>query len=200
MDSGVRILLARDILQDHFGKVAERAGGVLLERGPLSLDEIMRFTSQPDGLGSEPISFQRVRNALLALIQHGIVIAKPNPSVGSSDSLRGLLQIYHIDISEILCRLRYPQFLEHAKWMYGDLAYGVLLVILQHGRASAGYVIAEARRALRHAKDTELQAELRVLTEQGLIQAAAPCSAGVVPVADDPANAGAASPSAEHLV
>jgi len=139
----------------------------------------MRFVNPNDSFEEELLKFPQVRNALLALVQHGVVSARPHPQVASSaDSVRSLLQVYSIDLEEILARLRFPHFLEHTLWAHGELAYELLFVVLRYGRASAGVAIAEARRALPGFSAQDFQAELQRLVKLGLLRVVEPFSSG----------------------
>lgn len=176
MESEATVLLAADVLRDHFGGAAERVGLVLLQRGTMPLQEVMRFVNQAKSSFEvvEPMRFAQVRNALLSLIQHGVVAAKPHPQVGSGGALAVVPQVYSIDVDEVLSRLRLPHFLEHVRWMHGDLAYSLVYQVLRYGRVSAGVAVQEARKALRNATEEELRAELQMLISHGLLAPVAP--------------------------
>merc|ERR1712196_485994 len=112
---------AADILLDHFGDVAKRVGIVLLERGQLTLQTLLRFVNQAAEVGDEPLRFVRVRNAVLTLLQHGLVVAKRSPAVAEGDSTRAVPQIYSMNVDEVLSRLRFSHFLEYTLWQQGEV-------------------------------------------------------------------------------
>eukprot|EP00404_Azadinium_spinosum_P054558 CAMPEP_0180791076 /NCGR_PEP_ID=MMETSP1038_2-20121128/53608_1 /TAXON_ID=632150 /ORGANISM="Azadinium spinosum, Strain 3D9" /LENGTH=194 /DNA_ID=CAMNT_0022829175 /DNA_START=83 /DNA_END=664 /DNA_ORIENTATION=- len=182
METEWAMRLASDILMDHFGGIVARVGMVLLERGPLSVQDLMRFTGATDFI-EEPLKFSQVRNALLVLLQHGIVTARMHPQSNLSDSLRSLLQVYSADMEEVMARLRFPHFLEHVYWTYGDLAQELVHTVMQYGRASASFAIARVRSTIAETTVEELEAELRRLVQVGLLSPVQPCGTGAVTAA-----------------
>eukprot|EP00747_Dinoflagellata_sp_TGD_P207189 gnl/TRDRNA2_/TRDRNA2_80787_c0_seq1.p1 gnl/TRDRNA2_/TRDRNA2_80787_c0~~gnl/TRDRNA2_/TRDRNA2_80787_c0_seq1.p1 ORF type:complete len:617 (+),score=82.57 gnl/TRDRNA2_/TRDRNA2_80787_c0_seq1:111-1853(+) len=204
MEDGTKILLAADILKDHFGGVVERVGTTLLERGELSLQDIIRFLQadggkwgDPRNFTEEPLGFKRVRNALLVLVQHGCVSVRPDPratAAAGDEAARAVPQLYEASIHAILTRARYPQFLEYVRTTRGDMAYNLLFVVLKFGRVSASVAIAQAhremaeqaaRKAMRHRGSPatvpptaprldELEQELHNLSNERYIRAISP--------------------------
>eukprot|EP00930_Biecheleria_cincta_P104685 TRINITY_DN97071_c0_g1_i1.p1 TRINITY_DN97071_c0_g1~~TRINITY_DN97071_c0_g1_i1.p1 ORF type:complete len:527 (-),score=121.50 TRINITY_DN97071_c0_g1_i1:28-1608(-) len=140
MAPDIAIHLAVDVLEEQFGVNVGKVGSVLLERGRLSVEEILLFVRQMPELDEEPLSFQQVRNAMLVMVQHGLVEFEPIMQAGKSS----VLHVYSIKIEEIIARLRYPHFMEYVDWRYGSLAMELLFAVLRYGRASGGVAVSEA--------------------------------------------------------
>jgi len=179
MESDVVRQVAADVVRDHFGEVVERVANVLMCRGALSLREVVRFVRQDVGsfVEEHPLSLPEVRNALMTLVQHGVVSFKPHPKAIAVDSGRGVPQIYSINMFETLSRSRFPHFLEHVRVAYSDVAYKLLYTVLRHGRVVAGVALAETMRLVGGTVTAgELESELRKLCEAGIVRTVGPCS------------------------
>jgi len=170
--------LASDILEDHFGGAVERVGTVLLRRGALSVQEIMRFTTeQTDRMSQEPLRFQHVRNALLTLVQHGLVTVKPHPQAANSgDDLRKMMQVYSMDVEDVIIRLRFPKFVEYCFVSYGDIAAELLMTTLKFGGVTAEFAVAETKRAITNVSNDEVHQDFWKLVDKRLICPAEPCT------------------------
>jgi len=184
MDSVRAIHLAAEVLRDHFGDIVERVGLVMLERGPLSVQDLLRFGGIPSCSGSdsmlvEPLTFQQVRNALLTLVQHGVVRTKPRVEVASSDSVRSMLQVYSIDIEEVFARMRFPHFLEYVRATYGDVAQELLFTALKYGRVTVSMIKTEAREALENVSVADVAEELKRLLEDHILHVVSPFGSAV---------------------
>lgn len=203
MDSVRAIHLAADVLKDHFGDVVERVGLVLMERGPLSVQDVLRFGGLPSCTGTdsmliEPLTFQQVRNALLTLVQHGVVRTKPRVEVASSDSVRSMLQVYSLDKEEVFARMRFPHFLEYVRATYGDVGQELLFTALKYGRVAASIIKTETREALGNVSAAEIEEELKRLLEDRVLNVVSPFGSAVggpVAVAASPVAASAAASS-----
>eukprot|EP00928_Gymnodinium_smaydae_P081115 TRINITY_DN64690_c0_g1_i1.p1 TRINITY_DN64690_c0_g1~~TRINITY_DN64690_c0_g1_i1.p1 ORF type:complete len:581 (-),score=137.45 TRINITY_DN64690_c0_g1_i1:72-1769(-) len=153
MESDAAIALAVDILSDHFGPCAARVGRVLLERGSLTLQEILRFVNEGHKssaslalaavLDVNEVPFQAVRNTLLVLLRHGVVRAEARGDAKLGEA-RNVLMSYAVDVAEVIARLRFPHILEHVHLTHGELARELLFAVLQHGRVTRAHAIAEA--------------------------------------------------------
>lgn len=132
MDSEIAIRVAADILEDHFGPVVAKVAHVLLQRGPLRVSEILVFLQENQG---EDMEFPQLRNAMLVMLQHRLLHSEaPDESYA---------QVYHVDMDEVLARLRFPQYLEHVQAAYGEKASELLLVTLKYGRVSKQQLLKE---------------------------------------------------------
>lgn len=157
MPHSMAVSLAADILEDHFGPVAGRVGTLLMERGALPLQEIMRVLNAPPGgpnsfRTAEPIKFPVVRNALLAMVQHCVVVATPlhKAAAGDPAGSASAPHRYMVETEQVHARLRFPQYLEQVRASrdHGEQGYRLLLCVLKHGRATVGVAIADAAQAL----------------------------------------------------
>eukprot|EP00927_Polykrikos_kofoidii_P054990 TRINITY_DN49306_c0_g1_i1.p1 TRINITY_DN49306_c0_g1~~TRINITY_DN49306_c0_g1_i1.p1 ORF type:complete len:571 (+),score=86.76 TRINITY_DN49306_c0_g1_i1:76-1788(+) len=166
--SEVTISLAADVLRDHFGTVAALIGQLLIEKGSLSLQEVLQYARQ--GLAGEEIRFPAARNALLTLVRHGVVTASPHPQVADGEA-RGVMMVYVIDIDDVLVRLRFPHFLEYALAVHGPIAYQLVFAVLRYGRCSAGFAFLEALRLDSNCSGADVESEFRKLVGLGLLRA-----------------------------
>mmetsp|Transcript_34665 Transcript_34665/g.80911 ORF Transcript_34665/g.80911 Transcript_34665/m.80911 type:complete len:524 (+) Transcript_34665:122-1693(+) len=177
METRAAVKLAQDILLDHFGDVTGQVGAVLLERGPLTFSNIMRFLSQGKRHFTDEIpKFPQVRNALLSMVQHNIVTAKPDEHI--KVELGDVVpHIYTIHIREVLSRCRFPHFVELVWHVVSPEASHLLLTIFKHGRVHLSVAVAES---LEHpqlkGKTThqEMLDEIQDLSGQGFVCPVAP--------------------------
>lgn len=135
MENEDTINLARDILNDHFGPVVEQVGRVLLCHGPLPLREITRFQrlQADDNPDQECLTSAQVRNSLIVLVQHNLVVPD---NVKTSE-----LSKYRLDVDEILCRIRFPQFLELVRHKLGTVAQKVMFAVMKNGKATLNHIV-----------------------------------------------------------
>mmetsp|Transcript_24272 Transcript_24272/g.61859 ORF Transcript_24272/g.61859 Transcript_24272/m.61859 type:complete len:600 (+) Transcript_24272:108-1907(+) len=176
MQADIALRLAGDILDDHFGSAVRLVGSSLLARGPLSIQDLLRFTAEEcTSTQQEPLRFHHVRNALLTLVQHGLVIAKPHPVASQSgDSIQSLKQVYTMDVEDVLNRLRFPKFLEYCFYQYGDLGYELMCVMLNNGSCTVDHAVREVMLGLRDVTDEELRGEFKRLVDERLLRAVEP--------------------------
>jgi len=180
MQTDTAIQLAVDVIQDHFGGAPARVALVLLQSGPLSVQDILRFSSQHDRIGETSLRFPSVRNALLTLLRHRVATARPHPQTGPQTNVGEGRMVYSVEIEEVLTRLRFPQFLEHISWRYGEVARELASVVLRYGSASASCIFEEAWRACGDkAARSELEAMFRRLVNDGLFHGVDPFRATV---------------------
>jgi len=138
------------------------------------LQNIIRFVNEGLEIGDEPLRFSHVRNAMLTLVQHGLVVAKRNPTMAEADASRAVPQLYTMDLDEVLSRLRFSHYLEHTLWSHGEVAWHLVSVVLKYGRVARTFMISEVRRVLRDREAEEISTELRRLLEFGLLRPVAP--------------------------
>ncbi|CAE7491759.1 polr3c [Symbiodinium natans] len=143
MDSPNALRLAVDLLQDAFGDVVAKIAGMLLERGQLTIREILAFGKE-ESFDDEELPFQQVRNAMLVLTQHGLVNCHP---FRQSQDGKCHVQVYALDIDEVLARVRFPQYLEYVRRKYGEQGQELLEVVLKFGRAAQQVLLDEAASA-----------------------------------------------------
>lgn len=180
------MLLACDVIADHFGASSQRVGRALLLRGPSSVQDILRFVASECEIDDEPLSFQQVRNSLLVLLQHGVATSKPHPMVANDTAMSSVMHVYSIDIRDVLARLHYPHYLEHVFHafslekgkLYGAMAFQLLQAILCEGRLSEAVALSRAKKGLQQQPisdqfvftDEQLGEVFRLLTNAGLLR------------------------------
>ncbi|XP_035819642.1 LOW QUALITY PROTEIN: DNA-directed RNA polymerase III subunit RPC3-like [Zea mays] len=114
------ILLAVNIISDHFGPIVSKVCGCLLRNGALSLQDIVRRLELSPG---------QVKNSLLILIQHNCVQAYTSPR-GAGDRT---VTLYLAIFDNVLHRLRFSKFLSVVRV---DIPESEVLLegLLQNGR------------------------------------------------------------------
>ncbi|XP_066306780.1 uncharacterized protein [Miscanthus floridulus] len=114
------ILLAVNIISDHFGPIVSKVCGCLLRYGALSLLEIVRRLE---------LSPRQVKNSLLILIQHNCVQAYTSPRGGGDKMVTLYLAIF----DNVLHRLCFSKFLSVVRV---DIPESEVLLegLLQNGR------------------------------------------------------------------
>lgn len=117
-----------------------QVGHVLLQRGRLRMQDMLFYLD---------MEFPQLRNAMLVLLQHRLMTCE-------SFDKESYVQVYKMDMKEILSRLRFPQYLEHVAASYGPKAVELLLVALKYGRVSRQQLLGEAAEAAQvEVKDLE---------------------------------------------
>lgn len=169
MNSDIAIQLAADILEDNFGGAAKRVGTVLLERGALSLQNLIRFVNEDEGVDVGRLRFVEVRNTLLTFVQHGLVVAKSSlPS--EADSSRAIPQLYSMNLDEVLSRLHFSAFTEYVLWIFGEIPFQLVCVILMHGRAARSFMISEVQKRVKDdVSEEDITTDLQGLLSVGLV-------------------------------
>ena len=181
MDSPNAIRLSVDLLQDAFGDVVAKVGEMLLERGQLTIREIMASGKVVE---DDDPTFSQIRNALLVLTQHGLVNFHP---FRQSQDGKAHVQVYAIDIEEVLARIRFPQYLEYVGCKYGPLGQELLEVVFKFGRVARHVLLKEAKEASRSSEE-EAKEALRLLVTERILRpvqasASAPCTSASAPSA-----------------
>ena len=164
MDSPNAIGLSVDLLQDAFGDVVAKVGEMLLERGQLTIREILAYGKEV--VDDDDLTFSQVRNALLVLTQHGLVNFHP---FRQSQDGKAHVQVYAIDIEEVLARIRFPQYLEYVGCKYGPLGQELLEVVFKFGRV-ARHVLKETSVSGRSPSPEEIQEALRLLVTERILR------------------------------
>lgn len=185
MDSPNAIRLSVDLLQDAFGDVVAKVGEMLLERGQLTIREIMASGKVVE---DDDLTFSQIRNALLVLTQHGLVNFHP---FRQSQDGKAHVQVYAIDIEEVLARIRFPQYLEYVGCKYGPLGQEQLEVVFKFGRVARHVLLKEAKEASRPPSEEEAKEALRLLVTERILR-----PVGASASASAPSASAASAPSA----
>eukprot|EP00741_Cyanophora_paradoxa_P020046 tig00021221_g19348.t1 len=135
--------LAQDIVKDFFGDIVEKVAAVLLHRGKLSLQDVMRYSG---------LQYTQTRNSLLILLQHSIASAVIDgdaaAAVKPGAPAPAPVYQYHIAADNILHRLRFPRFAAHVKLRFGQRSEAIIDELVQHGRLGVDQLTQQAERAL----------------------------------------------------
>lgn len=155
-----KTLLCEHIVHQHFGSHVGRIATLLLEKGRLTLPELIRLSSRTcSAEGHVLLSPHFVRSALAVLIQHNIVwfsrtmtndaihrraraeefglMQADHYVAHDSEEYQGTL-FYEINSDEIVMRLRFPQFLVLAEKLAEGTSKSLLQVVLAHGKIAIG--------------------------------------------------------------
>ncbi|KAF8753306.1 RNA polymerase III subunit RPC82 [Rhizoctonia solani] len=108
--------LCEKIVHSHFGPIAGKVAGTLLNRGRLQLPTLIRFTGLKPSL---------VRAAVIALIQHNLVWH-------AEDAIEG--EVVEIDWEECIARQRFGKILAITKEKFGAPGQAIISIILDHGK------------------------------------------------------------------
>lgn len=176
MQASVALNLAADIIEDHFGRAVRIVADVLLIRGQLSIQEIVRFTKEEcNAIQQQPLKFQHIRNSLLLLLQHGLLVARPHPTASQSgDEVQQMKQVYGIPIEEVFARIRFSKYIEHICDQFGDIPAEMLCTVLKYGTASAEFIVEECRKALAGVTDAQLHGEFQRLINENVVRVIEP--------------------------
>ncbi|KAL4595149.1 hypothetical protein ACB092_12G070600 [Castanea dentata] len=130
------IKLAVHLITNHFGTLVAKVCDNLLRRGPLTLQQVIRYTE---------LTPQQVKNSLLILIQHNCVQAFTLESQGGfGDGPKANTQ-YLALFSNILHRMRFPKFLEIVSRELDQECKELLEGLLQNGRLTLVQMVERAK-------------------------------------------------------
>ncbi|KAH1230700.1 DNA-directed RNA polymerase III subunit RPC3 [Glycine max] len=121
------IKFAVHLITKHFGKIVAKVCENLFIHGPLTLDQLVRYTD---------LTKDQVRNSLLVLVQHNCVqafVSAPQDDDDDADRLRVRTQ-YLVLFDSILHRLRFPKFLEIVSRKLDEECVKLLDGLLRDGR------------------------------------------------------------------
>ena len=160
-------LLCEHIIHSQFGPHIGRIATLLLEKGRLTLPELVRLSSRTcSSDGHVLLSPHFVRSALAVLIQQNIVwfhrtlsseairkkiraekfgLANPEDDIPhDSEEYTGTV-FYEINADEVVARLRFPQYLVMAEKLAEGTSKGLLQLVLTHGRIAIGDLLSLPR-------------------------------------------------------
>nr|GMD75274.1 DNA-directed RNA polymerase III subunit rpc3 isoform X1 [Ipomoea batatas] len=122
------VYLISSFFGDHNAKVIE----CLLNRGTLTLAQILRFTE---------LSRENVRSCLLVLIHHNCVQALAIQQEGAFGDAPKIITQYMALFDNIIHRMRFPKFIEMVSQELGKECEGIFEGLLQHGRLSLNQIL-----------------------------------------------------------
>ncbi|KHN26663.1 DNA mismatch repair protein Msh3 [Glycine soja] len=115
------------LITKHFGKIVAKVCEKLFSHGPLTLDQLVRYTD---------FTKDQVRNSLLVLVQHNCAqafVSAPQDDDDDADRLRVRTQ-YLVLFDNIIHRLRFPKFLDIVSRKLDEEFVKLLVGLLQDGR------------------------------------------------------------------
>ncbi|XP_024029216.1 uncharacterized protein LOC21389928 [Morus notabilis] len=118
------IKFAVHLITSHFGNLVANVCENLLRKGPLTLQQLIRFTE---------LTPLQIKNSLLILIQHNCVQPFSSEQIGAGGNEVKVTQ-YLVLFDNILHRLRFPKFLEIVSEELDKNCGEILEGLLQHGR------------------------------------------------------------------
>ncbi|KIK63714.1 hypothetical protein GYMLUDRAFT_162468 [Collybiopsis luxurians FD-317 M1] len=124
--------LCVQIISTHFGPLSAKVAQALLNRGRLSLSQLVRFTALKSRL---------VRNILLVLIQQNIVWHARSEIDGSGE------EVLEFNVDECLMRLRFGVFVNQAEELFGVAGASILQLVLDHGKLTPSQIFSKLNAA-----------------------------------------------------
>ncbi|KAK1416388.1 hypothetical protein QVD17_32179 [Tagetes erecta] len=125
------IKLAVHLLSAYFGEIVSKVGECLLNKGTLSLAQVVRFTE---------LTKQKVTNSLLVLIQHNCVQAFAIQQAGGFGEPPKIVTQYMALHNNIIHHMRFPKFLSMLPSDFDEDCKKIIEGLLQHGRLSLNQV------------------------------------------------------------
>ncbi|KAK1416386.1 hypothetical protein QVD17_32177 [Tagetes erecta] len=125
------IKLAVHLLSAYFGEIVSKVGESLLNKGTLSLAQVVRFTE---------LTKQKVTNSLLVLIQHNCVQAFAIQQAGGFGEPPKIVTQYMALHNNIIHHMRFPKFLSMLPSDFDEDCKKIIEGLLQHGRLSLNQV------------------------------------------------------------
>lgn len=111
--------LALAIVGDHFGPVCRQVVHSLVHHGSMTLSDLIKFTQLP---------FPLLRNSLISLVQHDIVLCDFDQFDGDRPTF------YTFQKNHVINRLRFPRYLEVVGKRVGFLPRLMLFEVMKDGK------------------------------------------------------------------
>ena len=148
--SSARFALAEHILHEHFGAAVGLVGSVLLVRGRLAYETLLRLM---------PITLNQtsVQAALLVLVQHNCLLHFLDDEDG--------LEYFELDLLEILDRRRYGHFLSLTRERWGKKAAEVVMRVLREGKIRLAILLEDSKTSAARFGDAEYQQTVKIVYE-----------------------------------
>ncbi|GAA5815324.1 hypothetical protein MFLAVUS_008830 [Mucor flavus] len=145
--------LCRVILLEDFGIYTARIGYLLILKGRLTLQDLSRFSGY---------SLKSVRECLVVLVQHGIVIFTD----GTDDKTEATF--YEVDTHRVMMRLRMGRIMRVMEEHYGKAGSAICQLLFLYGRVKLSQVKAWA--ATNDTKQKDEAAYTRAFTKMAIEQ------------------------------
>lgn len=118
--SSSKVALAEHIIYDHFGAAVGIVAGILLQRGRLSYETLLRLLPRPTFTQS------LAQGALLVLVQHNCLYFVQDEEEGT--------EYFEMDLEEVLQRRRFGQFMALTREYWSKRGMEVLMRVLAEGK------------------------------------------------------------------
>ena len=118
--SSSRVALCEHILAEHFGAAVCKVASVLLARGRLAYETLIRL------IPSRTLSQRAVIESLLVLVQHNCLYHVLDDEDG--------LEYFEINVEEVLLRRRYGYYIALARDTWGKKGADIVARVLQDGK------------------------------------------------------------------
>lgn len=118
--SSSKVALAEHIIYEHFGAAVGVVAGILLARGRLSYETLLRL------LPRSTFTQATAQAALLVLIQHNCLYYVHDAEEGT--------EYFEMDLDEVLARRKFGQFMALTREHYSKRAMEVLMQVLTEGK------------------------------------------------------------------
>lgn len=118
--SSSRVALCEHILAEHFGAAVGKVASVLLARGRLAYETLIRL------IPSRVLSQRAVMESLLVLVQHNCLYHVVDDQDG--------LEYFEINVEEVLLRRRYGYYMAVARDTWGKKGADVVARVLSEGK------------------------------------------------------------------
>ncbi|KAL6048239.1 hypothetical protein QOT17_021178 [Balamuthia mandrillaris] len=176
------VKLAGDLIREHFGERVHRIGELLLHKGRLTQEALVHHSEMPT---------EEVKSCIMLLIQHDIASfteeyvsseATSSSTSSSSSSRRGrgatktstepaIDTYYHINLQNVLWRLRYPKFLAAVNKKFGPAAEMMLQLLIEHGRLTKEQILKHAA-SLAGVEEVDPKPLLQMVRERFIVRVA----------------------------
>ncbi|KAL2562167.1 hypothetical protein AAZX31_20G146800 [Glycine max] len=140
------------LITKHFGKIVAKVCEKLFSHGPLTLDQLVRYTD---------FTKDQVRNSLLVLVQHNCAqafVSAPQDDDDDADRLRVRTQ-YLVLFDNIIHRLRFPKFLDIVSRKLDEECVKLLVGLLRDGRLTLKQMVDRESQGKENAVPTKVVRE-----------------------------------------
>lgn len=157
--SSSRVALCEHLIAEHFGAAVCKVASVLLARGRLSYETLIRL------IPSRVLSQRSVIESLLVLVQHNCLYHVVDDQDG--------LEYFEINLDEVLLRRRYGQYIALSRDTWGKKGADVVARVLQDGKLQLAVLLKDMQHSQQSASSSATANDRRqtVKTIYDLLQA-----------------------------
>lgn len=153
--SSSKVALCEHLIAEHFGAAVCKVASVLLARGRLSFETLIRL------IPSRVLSVRAVTESLLVLVQHNCLFHVVDDQDG--------LEYFEINVDEVLLRRRYGHFIALARDTWGKKAADAVARVLQDGKLQLGTLVKDMHNSSTNATPADCRLCVKAIYE--LLQA-----------------------------